>query len=52
MSAWTRWNGQSSITFSAVYADLQTNFPRQLMELQDHPWAQQLLFMSHRDVYK
>lgn len=37
---------------SAVYADLQTNFPRQLMELQDFPWARQPLFMSHRDIFK
>lgn len=35
-----------------MYADLQTNFPRQLMELQDSPWARQPLFMLHRDVFK
>ncbi|POS73928.1 hypothetical protein DHEL01_v207674 [Diaporthe helianthi] len=32
---------------SAVYGDLQTNFPRQLMELQDYPWTNQPLFMHH-----
>ncbi|KAJ0118997.1 hypothetical protein J7T55_013232 [Diaporthe amygdali] len=32
---------------SAVYADLRTNFPRQLMELQDYPWTTQPLFMQH-----
>lgn len=32
---------------SAVYRDLQTNFPRQLMELQDYPWTNQPLFMHH-----
>lgn len=37
---------------SAVYADLQTNFPRQLMELQDHPCNDQPLFMSHQQVLK
>ncbi|KAI3399625.1 hypothetical protein diail_6266 [Diaporthe ilicicola] len=35
---------------SAVYADLQTNFPRQLMELQDYPWINQPLFMHHNLV--
>lgn len=37
---------------SAVYAGLQTNFPRQLMELQDHPFDRQPLFMSHENVLK
>lgn len=35
---------------SAVYADLATNFPRQLMELQDHRLENQPLFMSHDRV--
>lgn len=35
---------------SAVYGDLQTNFPRQLMELQDYPWTSQPLFMQHNLV--
>lgn len=35
---------------SAVYGDLQTNFPRQLMELQDYPWTTQPLFMKHNLV--
>lgn len=35
---------------SAVYGDLQTNFPRQLMELQDCPWTTQPLFMKHNLV--
>lgn len=54
MTAWNRWSEGSNRrpTFaSAVYKDLQTNFPRQLMELQDHAWAHQPLFMSHSLVY-
>lgn len=35
---------------SAVYEDLQNNFPRQLMELQDYPWTTQPLFMHHNLV--
>lgn len=35
---------------SAVYGGLQTNFPRQLMELQDYPWTNQPLFMKHNLV--
>ncbi|KAL1875431.1 monooxygenase [Diaporthe australafricana] len=35
---------------SAVYPDLQTNFPRQLMELQDYPWTTQPLIMQHNLV--
>ncbi|KAG8168800.1 hypothetical protein KVR01_001549 [Diaporthe batatas] len=37
---------------SAVYGDLHTNFPRQLMELQDYPWTNQPLFMHHSLVQK
>lgn len=53
MGAWNRWDGNAdrqSNFASAVYDDLQTNFPRQLMELQDCPWRDQPLFMSHRLV--
>lgn len=35
---------------SAVYGDLQTNFPRQLMELNDYPWTTQPLYMQHNLV--
>lgn len=37
---------------SAVYGDLQTNFPKQLMELQDHPFKDQPVFMSNQQVLK
>lgn len=37
---------------SAVYSDLQTNLPRQLMELHDYPWTNQPLFMQHILVKK
>jgi len=37
---------------SAVYGDLHTNFPRQLMELQDYPWTTQPLFMQHKLVHR
>ncbi|KAG6359038.1 hypothetical protein INS49_012558 [Diaporthe citri] len=36
----------------AVYGDLQTNFPRRLMELQDYPWTSQPLFMQHDLVHE
>lgn len=39
MTAWNRWSegpNRRPTFASAVYKDLQTNFPRQLMELQDH----------------
>lgn len=47
------WNfspDPNTLFASAVYGDLQTNFPRQLMELQDYPWTNQPLFMQHNLV--
>lgn len=61
MTAWHGWGSRAGApasshgrpTFaSAVYQDLETNFPRQLMELQDHAWTHQPLFMSHSLVYR
>jgi cation diffusion facilitator CzcD-associated flavoprotein CzcO len=37
---------------SAVYGDLQTNFPRHLMELQDYRWKDQPLIMPHHMVHQ
>lgn len=37
---------------SAVYGELDTNFPRQLMELQDYPYEKQPLFMPHDRILK